>query len=97
MRVAICLRPAVDDWAAASAYVTEAERLGVDVVWLAEAWREDPRRVPDGLVLKTNLVGTEAMVRRRLTTLGRLLDLVRDTRAVGEAAREPILTGAARA
>jgi F420-dependent oxidoreductase-like protein len=41
MRVAICLRPAVDDWEAASTYVTEAERLGVDAVWSAEAWGHD--------------------------------------------------------
>jgi F420-dependent oxidoreductase-like protein len=41
MRVAISLRLANDDWAAASAYVVEAERLGVDVVWSAEAWGHD--------------------------------------------------------
>jgi F420-dependent oxidoreductase-like protein len=41
MRVAISLRLANDDWAAATAYVVEAERLGVDVVWSAEAWGHD--------------------------------------------------------
>jgi F420-dependent oxidoreductase-like protein len=41
MRVAIGLRLAVDDWAAASTYVVEAERLGVDFVWSAEAWGHD--------------------------------------------------------
>ena len=33
MRVAISLRLANDDWERASAWVTEAERLGVDCVW----------------------------------------------------------------
>jgi alkanesulfonate monooxygenase SsuD/methylene tetrahydromethanopterin reductase-like flavin-dependent oxidoreductase (luciferase family) len=99
----------------------EDAALEVQRLWREARCREAARRVPDDLVLKTNLVGTEAMVRRRLeayrragvttlrveaagdtleerlTTLGRLLDLVRDTRAAGEAAREPILTGAARA
>jgi F420-dependent oxidoreductase-like protein len=41
MRVAISLRPAQTDWAEASDYVTEAERLGVDDVWSAEAWGHD--------------------------------------------------------
>jgi F420-dependent oxidoreductase-like protein len=41
MRVAISLRLANDDWARASAWVTEAERLGVDCVWSAEAWGHD--------------------------------------------------------
>ncbi len=41
MRVAISLRLANDDWKDASAYVVEAERLGVDCVWSAEAWGHD--------------------------------------------------------
>jgi len=41
MRVAISLRLAHDDWEQASAYVVEAERLGVDFVWSAEAWGHD--------------------------------------------------------
>jgi F420-dependent oxidoreductase-like protein len=41
MRIAISLRLANEDWAAASAYVQEAERLGVDCVWSAEAWGHD--------------------------------------------------------
>ena len=41
MRVAIALRLANDDWQAASAYVVEAERLGVDCLWSAEAWGHD--------------------------------------------------------
>jgi F420-dependent oxidoreductase-like protein len=41
VRVAISLRLANEDWAAASAYVVEAERLGVDCVWAAEAWGHD--------------------------------------------------------
>jgi F420-dependent oxidoreductase-like protein len=41
VRVAISLRLANDDWKAASDYVVEAERLGVDHVWSAEAWGHD--------------------------------------------------------
>ncbi len=41
MRVAISLRLANEDWTAASAYVVEAERLGADCVWAAEAWGHD--------------------------------------------------------
>ena len=38
MRVAIGLRLEADeDWRQASTYVTEAERLGVDVVWSHES------------------------------------------------------------
>ncbi len=41
MRVSIGLRLASEDWTAASAYVVEAERMGVDCVWSAEAWGHD--------------------------------------------------------
>jgi F420-dependent oxidoreductase-like protein len=41
MRVAISLRVANEDWAAASTYVVEAERLGVDCVWAPESWGHD--------------------------------------------------------
>ena len=41
MRVAISLRLANEDWATAATYVVEAERLGVDCVWSAEAWGHD--------------------------------------------------------
>ena len=41
MRVSISLRLANEDWSATSAYVIEAERLGVDCVWSAEAWGHD--------------------------------------------------------
>ena len=41
MRVAISLRLASEDWEQASAYVVEAERLGVDCLWSAEAWGHD--------------------------------------------------------
>jgi F420-dependent oxidoreductase-like protein len=42
MRVAIGLRlEASEDWAAASDYVVEAERLGVDFVWSHESWGLD--------------------------------------------------------
>jgi hypothetical protein len=75
--------------------------LEVQRLWLDGHRDEAAARVPDELVLKTNLLGTEAMVRRRLelyrdagvttlrvepggdtldarlTTLGRLLELVR--------------------
>ena len=41
MRVAISVGVARDDWEQASTYVVEAERLGVDCVWSAEAWGQD--------------------------------------------------------
>jgi F420-dependent oxidoreductase-like protein len=41
MRVSISLRLANDDWQQAGAYVVEAERLGVDGLWSAEAWGHD--------------------------------------------------------
>ena len=41
MQVAISLRLTNEDWEKASAYVVEAERLGVDFVWSAEAWGHD--------------------------------------------------------
>ncbi|HYE92986.1 MAG TPA: LLM class F420-dependent oxidoreductase [Terriglobales bacterium] len=41
MRLGISLRLANDDWDEARTYVTEAERLGVDYVWTAEAWGHD--------------------------------------------------------
>ena len=41
MRVSISLRIANEDWQPASAYVVEAERLGVDCLWSAEAWGHD--------------------------------------------------------
>jgi F420-dependent oxidoreductase-like protein len=41
VKIAIGLGLATEDWNAASAYVVEAERLGVDAVWSAEAWGHD--------------------------------------------------------
>jgi F420-dependent oxidoreductase-like protein len=41
MRVSITLRLANEDWRVASDYVVEAERLGVDSLWSAEAWGHD--------------------------------------------------------
>ena len=41
MRGSISLRLANDDWQQAGAYVVEAERLGVDGLWSAEAWGHD--------------------------------------------------------
>lgn len=42
MRVAIGLhRSAIEDWNETASYVIEAERLGVDAVWSAEAWAHD--------------------------------------------------------
>ena len=40
-------------------------------LWLAGKREEAAARVPDELVLKTNLLGTEAMVRARLETYRR--------------------------
>ena len=41
MRVAIGLGLSTDDWSSTVDYVVEAERLGVDDVWSAEAWGHD--------------------------------------------------------
>jgi len=41
MRLAVSLRLANDRWDDAAAYVVEAERLGIDYVWSAEAWGHD--------------------------------------------------------
>ena len=41
MRLAVSLRLANDNWNEAAAYAVEAERLGVDYVWSAEAWGHD--------------------------------------------------------
>ena len=41
MRLAIGFGVARDDWEEASTYMVEAERLGVDCVWSAEAWGFD--------------------------------------------------------
>ena len=41
MRLAVTLRLANDNWEDAAAYAVEAERLGVDSVWSAEAWGHD--------------------------------------------------------
>jgi F420-dependent oxidoreductase-like protein len=41
VRIAISKRLAVDDWPTAATYVEEAERLGADDVWSAEAWGHD--------------------------------------------------------
>ena len=40
--------------------------LEVQRLWLDNKRQEATARVPDELVLKTNLLGTEAMIRRRL-------------------------------
>lgn len=41
MRVAIGLGTASEDWQSTVSFVVEAERLGVDAVWSAEAWGHD--------------------------------------------------------
>jgi F420-dependent oxidoreductase-like protein len=41
VRIAISKRLAIDDWPTAATYVEEAERLGADDVWSAEAWGHD--------------------------------------------------------
>jgi len=41
MRLAVSLRLANDNWDDAAAYAVEAERLGIDYVWSAEAWGHD--------------------------------------------------------
>jgi F420-dependent oxidoreductase-like protein len=41
MRLGISLRLANDNWDEARTYVVEAERLGIEYVWTAEAWGHD--------------------------------------------------------
>jgi F420-dependent oxidoreductase-like protein len=41
MRIAISERLAIENWPETADYVVEAERLGVDDVWSAEAWGHD--------------------------------------------------------
>jgi F420-dependent oxidoreductase-like protein len=41
MRIAIGLGLVNEDWESTASYVVEAERLGVDAVWSAEAWGHD--------------------------------------------------------
>jgi F420-dependent oxidoreductase-like protein len=41
MRLGVSLRLANDNWDDVAAYAVEAERLGVDYVWSAEAWGHD--------------------------------------------------------
>ena len=41
MRLGVSLRLANDNWNEVAAYAVEAERLGVDYVWSAEAWGHD--------------------------------------------------------
>ncbi len=41
MKLGVTLRLANDNWHDAAAYAVEAERLGVDYVWSAEAWGHD--------------------------------------------------------
>ncbi len=41
MRISIALGLARENWDEATTYVVEAERLGVDSVWSAEAWGYD--------------------------------------------------------
>ena len=47
-----------------SGYIEAAEE--VQRLWVAGDKEEAARRVPDELILKTNLIGTEPMVRDRL-------------------------------
>lgn len=41
MKLAITFAPIENDWDAAIAYMIEAERLGIDMVWTAEMWGYD--------------------------------------------------------
>jgi F420-dependent oxidoreductase-like protein len=41
MRLAVTLRLANENWDEASAYAVEAERLGIEYLWTAEAWGHD--------------------------------------------------------
>jgi F420-dependent oxidoreductase-like protein len=57
LRLSISLRLANDDWAAASTYVIEAERLGVDCVWSAEAWGHDAVTPLAFIAARTSRIG----------------------------------------
>jgi alkanesulfonate monooxygenase SsuD/methylene tetrahydromethanopterin reductase-like flavin-dependent oxidoreductase (luciferase family) len=41
MRTAVQLTADAGPWSDLVAYVVEAERMGVDMVWVAEAWGSD--------------------------------------------------------
>src|SRR5581483_4271 len=56
MRIAIGLGLANEDWAQTVSYVTEAERLGVDCVWSAEAWGHDAATPLAYLAAKTSTI-----------------------------------------
>jgi F420-dependent oxidoreductase-like protein len=57
MRVAISLRLATEDWPTGSAYVVEAERLGVESVWTPEAWGHDAVAPLAFLAARTSRIG----------------------------------------
>jgi F420-dependent oxidoreductase-like protein len=57
MRVGIGLhRTAIEDWNEVTSYVLEAERLGVDVLWSAEAWAHDAATPLAYLAAKTSRI-----------------------------------------
>jgi len=56
MRIAIGLGLVNENWEALAAYVVEAERLGVDVVWSAEAWGHDAATPPAFLAARTSRI-----------------------------------------
>ena len=56
MRVSIGLGLANEDWEELSTYVVEAERLGVDSVWSAEAWGHDAATPLAYLAAKTSRI-----------------------------------------
>jgi F420-dependent oxidoreductase-like protein len=57
MRVAIGIGLSQDDWGEATTYVVEAERLGADAVWSAEAWGHDAVTPLAYLAGKTERIG----------------------------------------
>ncbi len=63
MKLAIYFAPAsyfaassIEDWATASAYAIEAERLGVDIAWSAESWGYDAATPLAYLAAKTTRI-----------------------------------------
>ena len=58
MKVSIGLhRDHIDDWDSAALYASEAEKLGVDSVWSAEAWGYDGITPLAYLAGKTETIG----------------------------------------
>lgn len=72
MRTSVQLTADSAPWPESVDFVTGAEALGVDAVWVAEAWGSDAASPLDTV----RLYPAGDTVTERLDTLGRALDLV---------------------